>query len=281
MPKLRTRVSVAVSDNGFGLEVSGTMQKGISGRPLKFRRVAQAFRPGAFLCSLCLPAVLIFVVLTTALLLHADQKKRVESVLANDKGKFTILINDNPVGHEEFEITQNGGVWTGKATTHISPEGSPAAVITGTLTLEPNGDPISYEWTSQSDKTNSAHIAFSNSVAKMTVQLQGSRPFDQELTFNSPLVVVLDDNLYYQYAILARVYDWSRRGTQTFPVLIPQELLPGTITVDWAGAVTAEGKTYEGLKVVTSDLQVTLYLDNSHRLMRIEVPASKAAVVRE
>jgi len=154
-------------------------------------------------------------------------------------------------------------------------------VVSGTLTLEPNGDPVSYEWTSQSDKTNSAHIAFANSVAKMTVQLQGSRPFDQELTFTSPLVVILDDNLYYQYAILARVYDWSRRGTQTFPVLIPQELLPGTITVDWAGAVTAEGKTYEGLKVVTSDLQVTLYLDNNHRLMRIEVPSSKAAVVRE
>jgi hypothetical protein len=220
-------------------------------------------------------------VLATTLLAHTDQKKRVESVLANDKGKFKILINDNPVGHEEFEITQNNGIWTGKGTTHISPEGSPAAVISGTLTLEPNGDPISYEWTSQSDKSNSARIAFANSVAKMTVQLQGSRSFDQELTFNSPLVVVLDDNLYYQYAILARVYDWNRRGTQTFPVLIPQELLPGTITVDWAGAVSADGKTFEGLKVVTSDLQVTLYLDSTHRLMRIEVPSSKAAVVRE
>lgn len=245
------------------------------------RPVAQAFRPEAFLFSLLLSVALVCLVLATTLLAHADQKKRIESVLANDKGKFKILINDNPVGHEEFEITQNGGVWTGKGTTHISPEGSPAAVVTGTLTLEPNGDPISYEWTAQSDKTNSAHIAFANSIAKMTVQLQGSRPFDQELTFNSTHVVVLDDNLYYQYAILARVYDWNRRGTQTFPVLIPQELLPGTITVDWAGAVSAEGKSYEGLKVVTSDLQVTLYLDSSHRLMRLEVPSSKAAVVRE
>jgi hypothetical protein len=245
------------------------------------RHVAQAFRSDAFPFFLPLLAALGCLVLSAALFAHTDQKKRVDSVLANDKGKFKILINDNPVGHEEFEITQNGGIWTGKGTTHISPEGAPAAVVTGSLTLEPNGDPISYEWTAQSDKTNSAHIAFANSIAKMTVQLQGSRPFDQELTFNSPLVVVLDDNLYYQYAILARVYDWNRRGTQTFPVLIPQELLPGTITVDWAGAVTADDKTYEGLKVVTSDLQVTLYLDNNHRLMRLEVPSSKAAVVRE
>lgn len=245
------------------------------------RHIGRALRPQEFPFSLLLLVALSFLVLTTTLFAHPDQKKRVDSVLVSDKGKFKILVNDNPVGHEEFEITQNGGIWTGKGTTHISPEGSPAAVVNGTLTLEPNGDPISYEWTSQADKTNSAHIAFANSIAKMTVQLQGSRPFDQELTFTSPLVVILDDNLYYQYAILARVYDWSRRGTQTFPVLIPQELLPGTITVDWAGAVTADGKTYEGLKVVTSDLQVILYLDNNHRLMRLEVPSSKAAVVRE
>jgi hypothetical protein len=140
---------------------------------------------------------------------------------------------------------------------------------------------MSYEWTSQADKTNSAHILFANGVAKMTVQLQGARPFEQDLTFNSPFIVVLDDNLYYQYAVLARVYDWNRRGTQTFSVLIPQELLPGTITVDWAGAVSAEGKSYEGLKVITSDLEVILYLDSNHRLMRLEVPSSKAAVVRE
>jgi len=226
-------------------------------------------------------SLLACLVLSASLVTHAGQKKRVESVFVNDKGKFKILINDNPVGHEEFEITQNNGIWTGKATTHLSPEGSPAAVVTGTLTLEPNGAPISYEWTSQSDKSNSAHIAFANSVAKMTVQLQGSRAFEQDLTYNSPLIAVLDDNLYYQYAILARVYNWNRRGSQTFPVLVPQELLPGTITVDWAGAVSAEGKSYERLKVVTSDLQVILYLDSNHRLMRLEVPSSKAAVVRE
>jgi hypothetical protein len=92
---------------------------------------------------------------------------------------------------------------------------------------------------------------------------------------------VLDDNLYYQYVLLARVYDWNRRGTQNFSVLVPQELLPGSITVDWAGAVNAEGKAYEGLKVTTNDLELMLYLDSNHRLMRLEVPASKAAVIRE
>jgi hypothetical protein len=111
--------------------------------------------------------------------------------------------------------------------------------------------------------------------------MQGARPFEQDLTFGSPLIAVLDNNLYHQYAILARIYDWSKRGTQTFSVLIPQELTPGSITVDWAGAVTADGKTYEGLKVVTADLEVMLYLDPDHKLVRMEVPSAKVAVVRQ
>jgi len=225
--------------------------------------------------------ILLALVLSASLLAHAAQKKSSGSVLVSDKGKFKVLLDGNIIGHEEFEITPSGGNWTAKATTHLSPAGSPPTVVTGNLTLQSNGEPIAYEWSSQSDKTSGAHIVFTNGVAKMTVQLQAARAFEQDLTFNSPLIAVLDDNLYYQYAVLARIYDWNRRGTQTFPVLVPQELLPGTITVDWAGAVSAEGKTYEGLKVTTSDLEVILYLDPNHRLMRLEVPSSKAAIVRE
>jgi hypothetical protein len=234
-------------------------------------------------CSFAVVAlVLLLIVGSTALLALPDQKKGpAGSVFVTDKGKFKIVLDGKTVGREEFEIVPSGGGWVAKGTTHLSPEGSPATTVTGALTLQPDGMPISYDWTSQADKTNGAKILFANGVAKMTVQLQGARPFEQDFTFNSPLVVVLDDNLYDQYAVLARIYDWSRRGTQTFSVLIPQELQPGTITVDWAGAVSVEGTAYEGLKVVTSDLEVVLYLDSNHRLMRLEVPSSKAAVVRE
>jgi len=221
----------------------------------------------------------ILLALAATLLAHADKKG--SSVFVNDKGKFKLLVDNNQIGQEEFEIFSSGANWVAKATTHLNPPGSPAATVTGNLTLQPDGVPLSYEWSSEGDKKSSAHISFGNNVAKMTVQLNNAHPFEQDLTFTTPLIVVLDNNLYYQYAVLARVYDWSRRGTQDFSVLIPQELLPGTITVDWAGALSAEGKTYEGLKVTTNDLQVLLYLDNNHRLMRIEVPAAKAAIVRE
>lgn len=224
---------------------------------------------------------LVFLSVTTgAFLLHAGQKKA-GSILTADKGKFNILVDGKSLGHEEFEITPGGSGWVAKGSTHLTVEGAPPTSVTGTLVLAPDGNPISYDWTSRTDKTNGAHVDFTNGVAKMTLQMEGARPFEQELTFNSPMVLVLDNNLYHQYAILSHVYDWTRRGEQTFSVLIPQQLTPGTIKVDSAGTVTADGKSYDGLTVKTADIELTLYLDANHRLMRLEVPASKAAVIRE
>jgi hypothetical protein len=221
------------------------------------------------------------VMLGGALLVQAQKKGPPGSVLIADKGKLNILLDGKSIGREEFEITPNGGEWVAKGTTHLTVEGSPATTVTGTLTLQPSGAPVVYEWTSQADKTNGARVTFSDGQATMVLQMQGAKPFEQQLNFNSRLVVVLDNNLYHQYDILSHVYDWAHRGEQAFSVLIPQQLTPGTIKVDWAGAVAAEGKTYEGLKVKTADIDILLYLDPTHRLMRLEVPASKAVVVRE
>jgi hypothetical protein len=224
-------------------------------------------------------AATIAILACTALTLAAQ--KNSSSVLAQDKGKLTIKLGGQIVGHEDFEIAPSGAGWRAKGTADIKPPEGVASKISGTLTLEPNGAPISYEWSAQAEKTNGAHIVFANGVAKITLEMQGARPFEQTLSFNTPLVAVLDNNLYHQYAVLARVYDWSKRGAQSFPVLIPQELTPGTITVESVGSASAEGKSYEGLKVTTSDLEILLLLDNNHRLMRLEVPAAKVSVIRD
>jgi hypothetical protein len=213
----------------------------------------------------------------------AAQKKGAagSSVLAQDKGKFTIKLAGQTVGHEEFEIAPSGGGWLAKGTADIKPPEGAASKVTGSLTLQPDGAPISYEWTAQTDKTNGARILFANGIARITLEMQGARPFQQDLSFNTPLIAVLDNNLYYQYGVLARIYDWSKGGEQTFPVLIPQELTPGSVKVLSAGSATADGKTYERLKVTSSDLEILLLLDSTHRLIRLEVPDAKVSVIRE
>ena len=225
-------------------------------------------------------------IVACAALSLADQKKGAPAsgsvVLAPDRGKLTIKLGGQTVGHEEFEIAPSGGSWLAKGTAEIKPPQGASSKVTGALALQANGAPISYEWRAQAEKTNGAHILFTNGVASITLEMQGAqRPFQQDLTFNSPLIAVLDNNLYHQYGVLARIYDWSKRGEQSFPVLIPQELTPGTIKVESTGSATADGKSYEGLKVTTSDIEILLLLDGNHRLMRLEVPSATVSVLRE
>ncbi|MGB8473556.1 MAG: hypothetical protein WCE61_05655 [Candidatus Acidiferrum sp.] len=227
-------------------------------------------------------ALSVLVVLACAAAAIADQKNHPgAAVLAQDHGKLTIKLDGKTVGHEEFQIAPSDGGWLAKGNAEINPSGAAASKVSGSLTLQPDGAPIRYTWTSHTDKTNSANILFENGVAKMTLQMQGAHPFDQTFTFGSPIIAILDNNLYYQYGVLARLYDWSKRGPQSFPVLIPQELMPGTITAEATGSASMDGKSYEGFRVTTNDLEVDLYLDSNHRLMRLEVPTAKVSVTRD
>jgi hypothetical protein len=211
----------------------------------------------------------------------ADKKAAPGSVFAADKGKFNILLDGASIGREEFEIEPSGGNWIAKGSTSMKTPDGKSSKVAGTLTLQPDGAPLSYDWAAQTDKNNSAHILFVNGVAKTTLQMQGAAPYNQDNSFGSPLIAVLDNNLYHQFELLAHIYDWNKKGAQTFPVLIPQELTPGTIAVEFTGAASAGGKSYEGLKATTSDIEILLYLDSAHRLIRLEVPSAKVAVVRE
>ena len=233
--------------------------------------------------NLFAPAIAILVWAISALALtNSGAAAGGTAVFTPDKGKLVIQLNGETIDSEQFELTQTGSNWVAKGRTELKVPGTtPATSVSGTLMLQPDGAPISYDWTSHADKTNGAHVVFSNGTAKITLQMEGARPFEQDLSFNTPVIAVLDNNLYDQYALLAKLYDWPKRGTQTFPVLIPQDLTPGTISVEATSSTTLDGKSYEGLRVTTADLEVLLLLDSNHRLMRLEVPSAKVSVVRQ
>jgi len=201
------------------------------------------------------------------------------SAFVAEKGKFRILVSGQEVGKEEFEISPSGGDWIAHGTSELQTAQGPAKV-SGTLELHADGTPVKYDWSTQGAKKASANIAFNGPTATIELHVDGARPFTQQFTFNSPQVVVLDNNLYHQYAVLARLYDWNKKGAQTFSVLVPQEETPGTLTAESLGKQDVDGKKLEELQVKTEDLELDLYLDGD-RLMRIVAPAANAEILRD
>ncbi|HYL45393.1 MAG TPA: hypothetical protein VEU52_00055 [Candidatus Limnocylindrales bacterium] len=196
-----------------------------------------------------------------------------------DKGKFRILINGQPAGHEEFELSAKGANWVAHGTTELnSPQGSTR--VTGTLELHADGSPAQYDWTMQGVKRAAATIVFNGAAASIDLRVEGTRPYTQQLTFSSPRVAVVDNNLYHQYEVLARLYDWNAKGAQAIAVLVPQDLTPGTLTLESLGKQDLDGKKLEELRVKTEDLELLLFLDGQ-RLMKIISPSANAEIVRE
>ena len=214
-----------------------------------------------------------------AFVLAAVNLAAAASVFAPDKGKLRILVSGQQVGKEEFEIGPSGENWIARGVTEIqSPQG--LTRVTGTLELRPDGTPVHYEWSTTGAKKASATIVFNGATASVELRMEGARPFTQQFTFSSPRVAVLDNNLYHQYAVLARLYDWNQKGAQTFSVLVPQEMTPGTITVESLGKQDVAGAKLDEFRVKTEDLEILVFLDGQ-RLVRLVSPAANAEILRE
>jgi len=196
-----------------------------------------------------------------------------------DQGRLRILVGGQQVGKEEFQISASGGNWVARGNSEIqAPEG--VTHVSGTLELHADGSPVRYEWATQGAKKASATIAFNGPTASIELHLEGARPYTQQFTFNSSRVAILDNNLYHQYALLARLYDWDKKGAQTIAVLVPQDMTPGTVTVESVGSQDFNGKKVEELRVRTEDLEIHLFLDGP-RLVRLVAPSSNVEIVRE
>ncbi|MFZ0821605.1 MAG: hypothetical protein WAM91_16190 [Candidatus Acidiferrales bacterium] len=207
-------------------------------------------------------------------------QKNSASVFSEDKGKFAIVIGGQTVGTEDFSISHEGDHWVARGTTEFHVQTGSYKVI-GELRLNAAGAPLKYVWTTEGDKKASSTTEFDGLTAKITLNLgNGDKPISQDFTFASP-VVVLDNNLYHQYEVLARVYNWAAGGPQNFAVLIPQQQTPGMVTAESRGSTMLDGMRFDQLAVHTTNLELMLYLDAAHRLIRLSVPASNAEIRRQ
>jgi hypothetical protein len=58
-------------------------------------------------------------------------------------------------------------------------------------------------------------------------------------------------------------------------------MVPGSISVESLGPQQAGNGRYEALRVSSPDLEILVYVDASHRMMRLEVPSSNVTIERE
>jgi len=216
--------------------------------------------------------------MAAALALACTLDAQNRATLAAEKGKLRVMQSGAKVAEEEFSIAPSGGAWTATGSVQIAAPDGASAKLTSRMQLDAQGLPKRYEWSLESAGTKRAgSVQFEGGTASIEVRVDDSAPFTEQFFFESPRVVILDNNLYHHYAILARLYDWKQKGTQTFWVYIPQDRTPGSITVESLGEQDAPGGKLEHLRVRTADVEIDLYV-GKNGLVRLAVPAANVVV---
>lgn len=200
----------------------------------------------------------------------------------DDHGTFEITLHGERVGAENFEIHARGAGIDARAEASLDVSGSHFETSSH-LTLGPNFNPLVYRWSQTAPQKSSLQISFSPAGASARYNtVRGRR--DMRRFQLPPDTLILDDNAVYQYELAAMRYGRTSGGTQTFRALIPQEAIPGAVTLQSAGMEKiAVGDKQESCRhlVLTTDLaRIDLWVTSGDHLQKMEIAASGLAAVR-
>jgi hypothetical protein len=190
----------------------------------------------------------------------------------NDQGTFEIFSAGKNIGSETFAIHVEGDriVATGDGHLQIDQNGRHVEVQTSSkLLLDTDFEPISYTWSQEGQQSSNLSIDFRSKVAHVQYKQVNGQEDKRDFKLDKD-VIVLDDNVVHQYELALARYDTARGGMQVLRGFIPQEALPGVITLKFVGP---EAATVDGDKMtlrhfaLTAELaQINLWADDRGHL---------------
>ncbi len=205
----------------------------------------------------------------------------------SDHGTFEIFAAGKSIGTETFEIRVRKDQIEAQGNVQLQVEQNGKTVevrTTSNLLLDPQLDPLSYTWSQKGTQSSQLSIDFRAQPAH--VRYKTVRGQDDQRDFHLEKdVVVLDDNVFHQYQLAVARYDAAKAGQQAFRAFIPQEALPGTITLNSLGAdqVRVEEKTLtlRHFLLSTELAQINLWVDDQGHLQKVSTPDSQFQVMRK
>jgi hypothetical protein len=205
----------------------------------------------------------------------------------NDHGVFEIYSAGKSIGTEKFEIRAGPKQIEAQAEVHLRLEENGKTLeirTTPSLILDPQLHALSYTWSQKGTQSSQLTIDLRSSPVHTHYKAVNGENDVRDFKLTKD-VVLLDDNVVHHYQLLIARYDQTSKGKQSFHAFIPQEALPGELTVEDMGIqpVTVEGSA-EKLRhlVLTTDLaSVDLWADDQGRLEVVSVPMAQFEAVRK
>ncbi len=206
------------------------------------------------------------------------------TLAASDKGVFSILSENRKIGTETFQIVSTASGYEATGEISLKIPGGPSLSENCSLQLDQNLQPVAYTRRQKAPQQGSVAVHFGSPETTL-ISETGEETQNRIFYLPETDLVVLDTNFFHHYTFLLRLYDDSKPGPQHFSVFVPQEAIPGTISLSFqgrenqtAGGVTQDLNHYQ---VVTDQLTMEIWASPDAKIHRILIPLANLEIVRE
>ena len=226
----------------------------------------------------------------------------------NEHGQFNILFSGETIGYENFSITGQPATYKSSSFTELTinkenprtlessdqeieqptpPSTSNTSVtyfINTELQFNEHFEPTSYKVTQEVGASQKrARVMFLPDRSYITY-FSNDAQLDKKRIELKKDVMILDDNVFHHYLILAKRYNFSEGGIQKFLGFIPQQFIAGGISISDQGIENIEinnkNHDLQHLLVNVGDLEVNLWIDLNRKLKKLSLPKSEIEVIR-
>lgn len=205
----------------------------------------------------------------------------------DDHGTYVLSVAGRVYGTEKFSIRSLNDQVEAEADIELREDATGRAASTESfpkLILDSALNPRTYLWSLKGPKNYSLVVDFTGELAKTQLHRPDGKDDVREFQLQKD-VVVLDNNVIHHYQILVDRFFQTAGGKQAFQAYIPQDAVPGLLTVQDAGmeSVNFRGQeeTLRHLVVLTDNAEMDLWVDAEQRLQRVLHAANKVEAVRQ
>jgi len=205
----------------------------------------------------------------------------------NDHGTFEIFSAGRSLGTETFAIRVRSGQIEAHGDVHLQVEQNGKSIEVRTssnLLLDAHLDPLSYTWNQKGAQSSQLSIDFRSQPARGRSKTVNGQEDRRDFNLAKD-VIVLDDNVIHHYQLAVARYDQAKGGKQAFRAFIPQEALPGVITLNFVGPepVTVDGdkRTLRRFLLSTELAQISLWVDDQGQLQMVSAPDAQYQAMRK
>lgn len=235
----------------------------------------------------CLRAALVLHVGAMAISLGLWPGQGLIAADITDRGVFIINLAGRPIGTETFEIKTGKGQVSAEARVQLRVEQQGKTLqfeSSPKLILDSDLRPLAYEWSQRGAQSSRLEINLRETPAVAKYHTVTGE--DDSRQFDLPRdVIILDNNVIHHYQLAVQRFRDAGGSKQTFHAFIPQEALPGSLTIEEIGreAVDVGGRErrLNHLVLTTDNAKLDLWVDDHDRVQRISIPGAQLDVVRK